>query len=52
MESRNISKKKNTQENTDVNTLYAEIGIRLRKLRREKDYTQEQMAEILGISTA
>lgn len=51
-ESRNISKRKNTQEHTDVNTLYAEMGIRLRKLRHEKDYTQEQMAEILGISTA
>ncbi|WP_251393111.1 helix-turn-helix domain-containing protein [Mediterraneibacter agrestimuris] len=32
--------------------LYMEIGERLRKFRREIDYTQEQMAEILGISTA
>lgn len=32
--------------------LYAEMGKRLRKFRREKDYTQEQMAEILEISSA
>lgn len=32
--------------------LYVEIGERLRKFRRERDYTQEEMAEILGISTA
>ena len=49
MESPNISKK---EVNTDEDTLYAEMGMRLRRLRREKDYTQEQMAEILGISTA
>ena len=32
--------------------LYTEMGKRLRKFRREKDYTQEQMAEILEISSA
>ena len=38
--------------NTDEGNLYVEIGLRLRRIRREKDYTQEQMAEMLGISTA
>lgn len=32
--------------------LYIQMGLRLRKFRREKDYTQEKMAEILGISPA
>lgn len=32
--------------------LYTEMGKRLRKFRREKDYTQEEMAEILEISSA
>lgn len=34
------------------NMLYVEIGKRLRIARIELNYTQEQMAEILGISTA
>lgn len=32
--------------------LYIQMGLRLRKFRREKDYTQEKMSEILGISPA
>lgn len=32
--------------------LYIQMGLRLRKFRREKDYTQEKIAEILGISPA
>lgn len=42
-QNRDLEKKEN---------LYVEIGERLRKFRRERDYTQEEMAEILGISTA
>lgn len=39
-------------ENNKQNLLYIEIGKRLRKMRMELDYTQEQMAEILEISLA
>jgi len=32
--------------------LYIEMGSRIRQARRTHDYTQEQLAEMLGISTA
>ncbi len=41
-----------TDETQKEERLYVEIGERLRKFRREIDYTQEQMAETLGISAA
>lgn len=45
--------KENTHKNTKVKNaspkaLYVDIGKRLRMLRFELDYTQEQMAETLG----
>lgn len=43
---------KNNDKSTKGNVLNIQMGTRLRKFRREKDFTQEQMAEILGISTA
>lgn len=49
--------KENTHKNTKVKNaspkaLYVDIGKRLRMLRFELDYTQEQMAETLGLSLA
>ena len=49
--------KENTHKNTKVRNaspkaLYVDIGKRLRMLRFELDYTQEQMAETLGLSLA
>ena len=32
--------------------LYIEMGTRIRQARRAHDYTQEQLAEMLGVSTA
>lgn len=43
--------KKGTEKD-NINTLNAEIGQRLRQFRHEKDYTQENVADILGISQA
>lgn len=40
------------KENEDSKTLYVEMGKRLRIIRIEENYTQEQFAEILGMSTA
>ena len=49
--------KENTHKNTKVKNaspkaLYVDIGKRLRMLRFELDYTQEHMAETLGLSLA
>lgn len=44
--------KRKVHDRGNPNMLYVEIGKRLRIARIELNYTQEQMAEILGISTA
>lgn len=39
-------------EKDNINTLNVEIGQRLRQFRHEKDYTQENVADMLGMSQA
>lgn len=57
-DSKNILQNEDIQNNIfapcdrETDCLYIEMGNRLRKFRKEMEYTQEQMAEILGISSA
>ena len=41
----------NERKHKEVRELYKDIGSRLLLKRRELRYTQEQMAELLGVST-
>lgn len=45
-------KKRYSKEQGGVNQLYNDMGVRLRQERMKLNYTQEQVAELLGISTA
>lgn len=45
------SEKKSKYISKSENKLYIDMGMRLRKTRLKFDYTQEQVAEMLGIST-
>lgn len=48
----NTNKLPKTKHSKKQNPLYVDIGKRLRIMRIELDYTQEQMAELLEISSA
>lgn len=48
----NVNNKKKIHDRKAPNQLYVEMGKRLRISRNQLDYTQEQMADILGMSTA
>lgn len=44
--------KKDNKKHTLPKMLYVDMGKRLRRMRVEQNYTQEQLAEIIGVSTA
>lgn len=52
VESKVNRNKKKTYDRKVPNQLYIEMGKRLRMFRNQLDYTQEQMADILGMSVA
>lgn len=47
-----VNNKKKIHNRKAQNELYVEMGKRLRISRNQLDYTQEQVADILGMSTA
>lgn len=52
VESKGNRTEKKVHDRKVPNQLYIEMGKRLRMSRNQLDYTQEQMADILGMSTA
>lgn len=47
-----VNNKKKIHDRKMPNQLYVDMGKRLRISRNQLDYTQEQMADVLGMSTA